>query len=142
MYMYSGIVNVYTYFPVHSWIALVYVHKKTIIIHVHVHVHCICTSCTCKQSSVIFYLQKRLLDKQQDTASKKAKLSTSIAYKHSSVVPRDADVQNFRIFVGKLMFDVYIYCKELSCCLLFIPPAISMGKCTCMCIHHTCVHVF
>ena len=49
----------------------------------------------------ILCLQKRLLDKQQDTATKKAKLSTSIAYKHSSVVPRDSDVQNFRIFVGK-----------------------------------------
>ena len=47
-------------------------------------------------------LQKRLLDKQQDTATKKAKLATSIAYKHSSVVPRDVDVQNFRIFVGRL----------------------------------------
>ena len=46
--------------------------------------------------------QKRLLDKQHDSTSKKAKLSTSVAYKHSSVVPRDADVQNFRIFVGEL----------------------------------------
>lgn len=59
--------------------------------------------------SLLHVFQKRLLDKQQDTATKKAKLSTSIAYKHSSVVPRDADVQNFRIFVGKAQCLSYMY---------------------------------
>ena len=58
---------------------------------------------------LLHVFQKRLLDKQQDTATKKAKLSTSIAYKHSSVVPRDADVQNFRIFVGKAQCLSYMY---------------------------------
>ena len=29
------------------------------------------------------------------------RLSANVAYKHSSVVPRDADIQNHRIFVGK-----------------------------------------
>ena len=33
--------------------------------------------------------------------SYRPKLSANVAYKHVSVVPRDADVQNHRIFVGK-----------------------------------------
>ncbi len=32
--------------------------------------------------------------------SKKPKLSSSFAYKHSSLVPKDAEVQNHRILVG------------------------------------------
>lgn len=45
--------------------------------------------------------QKRLLDGRDDSVSKRPKLSTNVAYKHSSVVPRDVEVQKHRIFVGK-----------------------------------------
>ena len=40
-----------------------------------------------------------------------------IAYKHSSVVPRDADVQNFRIFVGmlRICYTVYTTIDNHSC---------------------------
>lgn len=71
----------------------------------------------CSLFPFLFPLQKRLLDKQQDPASKKAKLSTMIAYKHSSVVPRDADVQNFRIFVGmlRICYTVYTTIDNHSC---------------------------
>ena len=32
----------------------------------------------------------------------RSKLSSNVAYKHSSLVPRDADIQNYRLFVGRL----------------------------------------
>ena len=41
------------------------------------------------------------LDRSYILVSYRPKLSTNVAYKHVSVVPRDADVQNHRIFVGK-----------------------------------------
>ena len=50
-----------------------------------------------------------MLDRQEDALSKRPKLSANVAYKHSSVVPRDADVQNHRIFVGGCGF-VLIEC--------------------------------
>ena len=44
--------------------------------------------------------QKRLLDGKEDMVSKRPKLSSSVAYKHASLLPKDAEVQNHRILVG------------------------------------------
>lgn len=57
--------------------------------------------------------QKRLLDGKQEALSKRPKLSANTAYKHPSVVPRDADIQNHRVFVGRWLWGgvrlVYVH---------------------------------
>lgn len=45
--------------------------------------------------------KKRLLDGKQDALTKRPKLSSHVAYRHPSLVPRDNDIQNSRIFVDK-----------------------------------------
>jgi nucleosome binding factor SPN SPT16 subunit len=44
---------------------------------------------------------KRFQDHKDEQISKRPKLSSNVAYKHVSSVPRDAEVQNLRIFVDR-----------------------------------------
>lgn len=43
------------------------------------------------------------------------KLSSHVAYRHPSLVPRDSDIQNSRIFVGTFVATCGVGCSTASC---------------------------